>query len=129
MTDVERMRQLWLDIPSSNCRGMCQEACSAIGMSQLERKLLSEHMPIPFPGVNKMAADLLNRDPGTYHCPLLVNGRCQAYDDRPTICRIYGSEETIRCEWGCEPDEGYLSHAEGQRILGESMDIGGGPAR
>lgn len=127
MNSESKMRKLWEQIPDSKCRGMCQEACSAIAMSELELELLSGHRPIPFPRMQRMVETLAEQGQG-YHCPMLMNGRCTAYEDRPTICRLYGSEAALPCEWGCEPEEGYLSHAEGQRILGESMDIGGGPA-
>lgn len=127
MTPESEMRKLWEQIPDSKCRGMCQEACSAIAMSELELELLSGHRPLPFPRMQAMVDDLSARG-NDYRCPMLMNGRCTAYEDRPTICRLYGSESVLRCEWGCEPEEGYLSHSEGQRILGESLAIGGGPA-
>lgn len=117
------LRRLWRQIPSTHCKGLCEASCGPIGMSDTERALLECHLsPIP------SAADQLGayrRHPDTYRCPLLVDGRCSAYDDRPTVCRLWGAEETMRCPWGCIPDGGFLTRLEGQLILTRSWDIGG----
>lgn len=128
MADEERrLRRLWEQIPEVGCRGMCDEACGPIAMSQVEIEMLDRHALLPFPRLGETAIATASGDPP--RCPLLdSNGRCTAYDDRPTICRLWGAEDTMKCEWGCVPKEGHLSHAEGRRILRESLDIGGGPA-
>lgn len=31
--------------------------------------------------------------------------RCEIYEDRPMICRVYGMTRALPCPFGCEPDE------------------------
>jgi uncharacterized protein len=127
MTAEQDMRKLWEEIPASRCKGRCQQACGPIDMTPLEREILSRHVFGKFPSGSKLLEECL-ADPQGFHCPLLSpDGKCSAYDDRPTVCRLYGSEETLRCEWGCEPVDGLLTNEEGHEIIQRSMDIGGVP--
>lgn len=119
-----RLRKLWEEIPEVGCRGMCVQACGPIAMSEVELEILSRHAFFTFPRMGQV----MERQAG-YHCPMLSKaGHCTAYADRPTICRLWGAEENMPCEWGCQPEGGRLPHSEGSRILGESMEIGGGAA-
>lgn len=65
-------------------------------------------------------------DTGHYSCPALVDGRCSVYDDRPMICRLYGTVEVMRCPYGCVPKGGFLPHEVGTRLVRESLRVGGG---
>ena len=53
-------------------------------------------------------------------CPALdvAFGLCSVYPDRPTLCRLWGVVEKMRCPFGCEPER-YLSDAEAVTILDE----------
>ncbi len=125
MSAEEELRALWASIPDPGCLGLCAESCGPLGMSDLERELLERHTPFAFPQMGAMLAGYME-DPEDYHCPLLRFGRCSAYDDRPTICRLYGAEDSsMRCPWGCAPGEGLLTREEGTAILQRSIDIGG----
>lgn len=118
-----RLRRLWKRIPSTRCKGLCQESCGPISASHRERAMLERHLS-PWPTLGEMAIARAN-DPEHYRCPLLVDGRCSAYQDRPTICRLWGAEEVMKCRWGCVPDYGWLSEEEGREIIEESLRIGG----
>jgi Fe-S-cluster containining protein len=63
------------------------------------------------PSGDEVGGILLGKEIGT-PCPLLVMGRCTAYEHRPLICRTFGSVEGMRCEHGCRPDKllGNVSH-------------------
>ncbi|MGB1226439.1 MAG: YkgJ family cysteine cluster protein [Poseidonibacter sp.] len=39
--------------------------------------------------------DLMNQE-----CAFLADGKCGIYEDRPDICRLYGTKY-IRCRWEC----------------------------
>jgi hypothetical protein len=123
MTAEDDMRALWDTIPDAGCLGACQASCGPIGATPLEYSLLNRHSLVPFPSINEQF-DAFRLDHQSYHCPLLVDGICTAYQDRPTICRLWGSEETMPCPWGCKPRRP-LTHEEGSEILQRSLDIGG----
>lgn len=119
------LQDVWMMIPDSGCIGACQEACTAIGMSRAEHRMLNEVLP-GFPFSDEMSNNL-QYDPD-YRCPALVEGRCTVYDVRPTVCRIWGSADSVPCPWGCVPRGGRLSEAEASSLFHISLDIGGGVA-
>lgn len=119
------IRGVWSKIPSTNCKGLCTDQCTAIAMSEGEHAVLRQRIP-SFPRVNEMISDLTEQREG-YHCPALTFGRCIVYEDRPTICRLYGAvdHQLLRCPHGCEPDEGLLTHARASEIMDEARSVGG----
>jgi hypothetical protein len=62
-----------------------------------------------------------------YYCPALVDGRCAAYEDRPTICRLWGATESMHCPHGCTP-EGALTQEQSHALIRASAQVGGGLA-
>lgn len=55
------------------------------------------------------------------HCNHLVNGKCSIYKQRPFVCRIYGSSETLSCE-DCKAER-YLSKEETEKLMHEYVSI------
>lgn len=116
LSDVYRL------IPNVECRGKCIESCGPISMSKAERRTLTAHgVNIP-PIADAVAAVEKGED---YYCPALRDGRCSVYDDRPTICRLWGATESMRCPHGCTPADA-LTQAESHRILRLAAERGGG---
>jgi len=37
-------------------------------------------------------------------CPHLGDKGCQVYDERPLICRLFGTTPRLACPNGCSPD-------------------------
>lgn len=62
-----------------------------------------------------------------YYCPALVDGACAVYEDRPTICRLWGATQSMPCPHGCTP-EGALTREESHELLRLSAAAGGGMA-
>lgn len=95
-------------VPAMNCKGLCFEACGPIYMSPEEKRRIEAHLGHPIGKV----------DPHTLTCPLLTaDKRCSIYELRPMICRIYGVQESLRCEHGCEPTR-VLSDDEAGYLMG-----------
>lgn len=57
---------------------------------------------------------------------LSADHKCTIYSHRPTICRLYGLSEKLKCPFGCIPTR-TLSEQESHQILQESFKIGGRP--
>lgn len=97
---MAQLRRIWLDItnPAFYCKGLCADSCGPIGMTLLEESLLPR--PAGF------RADL--------SCDFLIDGRCSVYDDRPTVCRLYGAIPEMRCGHGCTPP---MAEGDGDSIL------------
>lgn len=79
-------------LPEIACKGLCQEACGPIGMTEREY----ERMRRKGGHRTTTTADLT--------CPYLnAEGRCDVYAARPMVCRAWGGVEGMECPWGCAP--------------------------
>jgi hypothetical protein len=47
------------------------------------------------------------------------------YEDRPTICRLWGAQQATLCPHGCRPDGGLLDDVTGLQLLAASLHAGG----
>lgn len=110
---TQKMDALYAQIPSANCKGLCAESCSFLGMTEGEAERLKKESGGIEPSLDA------NCD-----CVYLKDGRCSVYNARPIVCRLYGAAEDLRCPFGCEPDR-MLSKAEGNAFLSKSTKIGG----
>jgi Fe-S-cluster containining protein len=91
-------------------------------MSKAENDRLREHgVEIP-PMAEAVAKIERGQD---YHCPALKDGRCSVYEQRPTICRLWGATESMRCPHGCTPANA-LTQTQSHELLRLSAQVGGG---
>ncbi len=111
-------------IPEVRCKGLCQDSCGPIAMSvEEDARLRARGVEIP-PMAGAVEAIQRGED---YYCPALQDGRCSVYDDRPTICRLWGATQSMPCPHGCSPPES-LSQQESYDLLTRAGEVGGGMA-
>jgi hypothetical protein len=115
------LQALYDQIPRiPDCDGQCWMSCGPIEMADRERQRIRRA------GVRISPWQQAIRQAGKY-CEALTEGkRCAVYEMRPVLCRIWGAVEGMECPFGCVPEGGYLSEADGYRLIMESMRIGGG---
>jgi Fe-S-cluster containining protein len=133
------------EVPCGACRGCCRSSMFIhIGpeekqtMQRIPRALL-----FPAPGLPKGHVLMGYNDRG--ECPMLVNGECSIYEDRPQTCRIYDCRvfaatgiavdrqtqpEIARrvSQWvfNYESEEGHMEHRvvkQAARFLSENRDL------
>ena len=92
-------RALYAQIPNFSCKPGCHDCCGPVPFSAWEISLQED------PKVSS----------GT-GCPHITPQGCAIYDQRPLMCRLYGTVPEMRCPHGCAPDKP-LSSAEGRKIL------------
>lgn len=97
------LRELYARIPEAHCKGLCIDACGTIPMGTFEKDQIETAIGRPIGTSELDDGTVLMGEPGST-CELLVMGRCTAYDQRPSICRIYGAAEGLSCGHGCVPD-------------------------
>lgn len=120
MTTLE---DIYAQVPDARCKGLCEEACGPLPMTVEEgRRLRRAGHPIP----HEEVAMVRLIESGSYSCPALVDGRCSVYEIRPLICRLYGAIENMRCEHGCIPLTGLLTHEQASELISAVTVIGGG---
>lgn len=110
---------LHAQIPDPACKGLCVEACGPIDMHPYERARIRK-AGVTIPPPEEALGRLLTT--GAYTCPALTDGRCTVHAIRPTLCRLYGATEDLRCEHGCTPDGGHLAAAEARRIINATKE-------
>lgn len=110
---IEKLKQFYKLIPKSNCKGLCQDSCTAVGFTNIEGERMADAAK---------QAPFLAEDG---HCGYLVNDKCSIYSSRPAICRLFGSTEKLVCPFGCEPDA-VLSEKTSMGILSAIDKLGDG---
>ncbi|HPT84397.1 MAG TPA: hypothetical protein PK778_00160 [Bacillota bacterium] len=97
------IKALYARIPSSTCKAGCDKCCrNIIQFSPSEEAMMGGYS---FDG----------------KCGHLSGGRCAVYENRPLVCRIYGTSELLVCE-GCKPER-LLSEEETLELLREYNKI------
>jgi Fe-S-cluster containining protein len=114
-----RLDVIYARLPAMECRGQCWDSCGSIGMTRPEQQLVEQRHGVKLP----IAAAFTGAQA---RCPALTMlGRCGVYDSRPLICRLWGLVPSMRCNWGCLPEGGLLSDAEGYLLMADVFELAG----
>jgi Fe-S-cluster containining protein len=129
---IEALEDLYAQLPSVQCKGLCFDSCTSVHASKLERKRMEERgVKLPPAMANHRLQDLIASGQ-TPRCPALgpVNN-CTVYELRPYTCRAFGvtrhPDDQLRtgpmmCDHGC-PADGEISIQEYVRVLREIEEI------
>ena len=90
--DDRAIRYLRLRIPSFECVSGCHDCCGPVTASSTEMARL----PVKSDAEHAAALAELN-------CPHLGANGCQVYEERPLICRLFGTTPKLRCPNGRGP--------------------------
>jgi hypothetical protein len=116
------LHSLYVRVPAIACRGLCWASCGVIDMSPTERRQLAAE-GYQFPTLREVASQEDQDTP--FYCPALTaDRRCAVYDNRPMICRLWGTSVDMPCPHGCRPDR-YLGRAESMALLLGALTVGG----
>lgn len=131
------LQSIYDQIPKVNCTGACgrdrhDTCCGPIVCTSLEAKLLDEYNGVRSPWESTGGGDVMMvPEKVTDHiCPhLSLSGRCDAYEVRPLICRLFGAVRKLQCPWGCKPER-FLTEIEVTKLFKEAemtaRSFGGG---
>lgn len=114
-----KLREIWSRLPKLECQGMCWDSCGSIEMTGLEHQLV-ERAGTPIQDSNYYRS-------GPSLCVALTEPfkQCGVYDDRPTICRIWGLVETLRCNYGCRPEGGHMTTQQMYLLYADVLELAG----
>lgn len=63
------------------------------------------------------------RSEGCMDCPFYeAGGGCKVYEERPFMCRLYGTVENLRCPHGYGPAK-LMPAQRGNELVGQYMEI------
>lgn len=112
---MKTLEQIYAKIPAVNCKRLCAEACGPIPMEHAEYVRIFGK---PFMGT-LFAGKPMIVNPVNGSCPKLSrDGLCRVYDQRPAICRLFGTVYGMACSHGCQPER-WLTDDEAHAILRE----------
>jgi Fe-S-cluster containining protein len=130
---VAALEELYAELPTIECQGLCWNSCGPIDMSDVERRRISERGVDIGPRddfrtmlwVNNVRA--VNGE--SLLCPALDQfHRCTVYEVRPLICRAWGvGRGEMACPYGCAVSDRRLKQTEITKLLWRSLRIGGAP--
>jgi Fe-S-cluster containining protein len=85
----KQIQKLYDKIPAFHCKDGCTDCCGVIFFSASEWDQVTE-----------------KRQATSLDCPYIEKGKCGIYEQRPYICRLFGSTDhpTLSCHHGCKPD-------------------------
>lgn len=92
--NIQKIKFFRRRIPSFECIPGCHDCCGPVTASSEEMARL----PVKSDQVRDAAlADL--------SCPHLGASGCQVYDERPLICRLFGTTPSLLCPHGRHPEQ------------------------
>ena len=87
----QKLQNIYKQIPKFKCVPGCTDCCGIVPFIELEWS----------PIADKRTMDVEK----THTCPYAKSGKCDIYDQRPLMCRLFGASEdiTLQCPKGCKP--------------------------
>jgi uncharacterized protein len=101
----QMLKRLRAQIPLFKCKTGCHDCCGPVTASSEEMARLPPKSEI------QHAAALANLS-----CPHLGVKGCEAYEERPLICRLFGTTPRLPCPNGNRPDSMISPNVEIQII-------------
>jgi hypothetical protein len=92
--DSQKIRFFRRHIPTFACKPGCHDCCGPVTASSEEVARL--------PVINEQARAAALAE---WACPYLGKNGCEAYLERPLICRLFGTTPRLVCPHGRAPDE------------------------
>jgi len=105
---VKQLIRLYRKIPSFECKEGCTDCCG----------------PVPFKKAEWGRVEDKRYGGDDLICPYAVGGRCEIYDVRPFMCRLFGTVDDyrLRCPHGCGPDV-LMSAEKGRELMNRYRGI------
>lgn len=106
---------LYALIPHIDCKKKCAAYCGPIALSGAEYRRLGS------PPARGSVDDTFFLQPQNRkgECPVLQNGRCSRYANRPILCRLWGVVPAMPCPHGCRAER-ILTPDEARALLHEA---------
>lgn len=113
---AEALQALYDELPAMQCQGLCSDSCYSLVQTETERQLVRDRTGVELK---------LVQAPPTACAALTMLSQCGVYEHRPLICRLWGMTPGMRCQYGCEPEGGFLTAAQTYEFLARAAEIDG----
>jgi len=101
------LEALYEKIPTFKCIPGCMDCCGPVPFSKVEWERVKD-----------------KRKARSLKCPYAVDGKCEIYEVRPFVCRLFGAVDTptMTCPYGRGP-ENKLTEAEARELTFRYLNI------
>jgi hypothetical protein len=106
------IEDLYAKIPKFKCIPNCHDCCGPVPIvpeEALKLQLNVKSQTIPF-------------NIGNLKCDYESNKGCKIYDNRPFLCRLYGTVSSLKCTKGGKPER-ILTEAEESELLNDYFKL------
>jgi len=103
--EKKAIKTLRKKIPGFKCKPGCYDCCGPIPFTRWEWKQVKD-----------------KRKATSLTCPYASDKGCAIYEDRPIMCRLYGTVKGLECPHGCAPEK-MLSPEKEHRIIDKYVEI------
>lgn len=107
-----------MKIPTFECKPGCGACCGIVPFTQPEKERASALRPLEQwePFLNGSFVPMASLE--TMTCPFRGKNGCEIYEQRPMVCRLFGSVDhpNMRCPMGCAPKK-MLTDAQSRELL------------
>jgi Fe-S-cluster containining protein len=112
----QQLAEVYARIPRLQCKGLCQECCGPVRVTEAELDLMEQAAWPKRHGFHL----------STGNCTILNarSGKCDCYSDRPLVCRMWGAIPELECPYGCQPER-MLGAREAYDLILQVEAIGG----
>lgn len=112
----EALADLYAELPTMQCQGLCSDSCYSLVQTGLEQRFVRDRTGVEL--------GLVQTPPTA--CPALTMlNQCSVYEARPLICRLWGMTAGMRCQYGCEPEGGFLTGQQMYEFLARAAELDG----
>jgi Fe-S-cluster containining protein len=111
------LNKIYKKIPSLKCPPGCSACCGPVPLCSKEASVLKDLVK---DNPDKSLLEGLNSfmtptDPDL-NCKFSSAKGCTVYENRPLMCRLFGTVESLKCPLGCAPSR-YLTRAEENDLM------------
>lgn len=111
----QQLQEIWDQLPTITCQGLCADSCCSMWQTTLEQQIIQRRTGRTLPLIHA----------GSPCTALTILRRCSIYEHRPLICRLWGMTASMRCDYGCIPEGGFLTDRQAYELIAQVAELAG----
>jgi Fe-S-cluster containining protein len=111
------LNKIYKKIPKFKCPPGCSACCGPVPLCSKEVLILKEIVKDnPDKSISEGLDSFVTPIDSKMNCKFSSIKGCTVYENRPFMCRLYGTTESLKCPLGCKPTW-YLTPTEENELM------------
>jgi hypothetical protein len=111
------LNKIYKRIPKFKCQPGCSACCGPVPLCTKEAAVLKEiFKDNPDKSILEGLNSFITPIDSKANCKFSSANGCTVYENRPYMCRLFGTTETLVCPLGCKPGT-YLTRTEENDLM------------